>query len=322
MKKYLAIFVAIILIGSTCALCACIDNENPQSQQITMFVPDGAPALSVANIINCKTVGSATVNTVVTTGEEVVAKCGSGEADMAVLPTNAAVNICAKRSDYQLFSVNVYGVLYVVGTEQIETLADLQGETLYSIGLANTPEYVFKKICDTLGVKYAGENSINIQYQTDASTIIPQVLQGKVKFALLGEPAVTQLSKNAQSKGLTVYNLFDLQQLWQDATGSDVKGYPQASLIVKKDLLNKKFANQLMTMLVGNSEFLTNNCNQLNEIMQGAGSTLNINYTADLLERCNLTVISAKNAEADIAQYLSMFGINAIPDSIYYETDN
>ena len=321
MKKYIAILTVIILIGSMCALCACngkIDNCQ-EPTLVTMYVPDGAPALSVANIINNKSVGNTTVNTVVTTGEEVVAKCGSGEADVAVLPTNAAVKVCSKRSDYQLFSVNVYGVLYVVGTEQIGSIADLQSETLYSIGLANTPEYVFKKICDTMGVKYEGENSINIQYQTDASSIIPQILQGKAKFALIGEPAVTQLINNAQNKGITVYNLFDLQQLWQQATHSDVKGYPQASLIVKKDLLTDSFANNLMTALTQNSEFLTNNCSKLNDIMQGAGSTLSIAYTADLIERCNLTAISAQNAKADIAKYLSTFGMT-VPDSIYYET--
>ena len=320
-KKYLAILVAIMLLVSVCAMCACNDKPN-QPKQITMYVPDGAPALSVAKIISDKAVGDTTVSTVITTGEEVVAKCGSGEADMAVLPTNAAVNVCTKRNDYLLFSVNVYGVLYIVGTEHIDSIDQLQGQTLYSIGLGNTPEYVFKKICDTWDVKYQGDNAINIQYQTDASSIIPLLIKGSAKFALIGEPAVTQL-KNKSAK---VETLFDLQQLWQQATGSDQKGYPQASMIVKKDLLTDDFAEALMSKLTANSQFITANCNTLSDLLTNAGSTLELTYTPDLLERCNLTAIPASTALADLNKYLATFNAlaNLLPLStdIIYEAKN
>ena len=331
MKRYLALALAIVLLISVCALCACNNQNNPNGEhqdppkKATIYLPDGAPALSVAKIIKDGSVGDTTVNTVITTGENVVAKCGSGEADIAVLPTNAAVNICKKRNDYLLFSVNVYGVLYIVGTDCIESLAELQGKTLYSIGLANTPEYVFKTVCDNMGVKYQGSGAIDIQYQTDASTIIPQILAGKASFALIGEPAVTQLMTNAQNKGIEVHNLFDLQALWQTVTGSNQKGYPQASMIVKKELLTDAFAKQLATALSENNEFLTNNCSTLSQLLVSVGSTLNISYTPDLLARCNLTVIPAQAAKADIERYLSAFtGVTLlpIPDSIYYEAKN
>lgn len=319
MKKFLAIIVSIILLVSVCALCACQNTE-----EITLYVPDGAPALSVADIINDKAIANVSVQTVITTGEDVVAKCASGEADMAVLPTNAAVKICHDRNDYKFFSVNVYGVLYVVGTEQIDSVADLQGETLCSIGLGNTPEYVFKTICDEYGVSYNGDNAINIQYEADASAIIPQILQGKAKFALIGEPAVTQLMNKAQEQGKTVRNLFDLQQLWQEATDSDEKGYPQASMIVKRDLLTDKFANKLYEKLTQNAGFLADNVETLSEIMHSAGSTLTVQYNMELLTRCNLTVVSAKAAKEDLTTYLAKFGAvaNFLTDEIIYEVND
>ena len=330
MRKYLAILIVVTLIISVCAFAAC-DNNN---EGLTLYVPDGAPALSVAKIVSDGKVGKYDVKTEVTTGENVVAKCASGEADLAVLPTNAAVKICNTRSDYQIFSVNVYGVLYIVGTEHIESISELKGETLYSIGQANTPEYVFKTICDHAGVGYVDVddssaidgNKVNILYQTDASTIIPQILQGKVKFALIGEPAVTQLQAKAASQGKTVETLFDLQQEWKTATNSNEVGYPQASMIVKKRLLQSKFAKQLFNVLEANGEFVLSHCEQLNGIMSGAGSSLTLNYTADLLNRCNLTAISASSAKADIERYLSTFKALAeflpIKDGIIYEAND
>ena len=294
---------------------------------LTLYVPDGAPALSVAKIINDRAVAGRTVNTVVTTGEDVVAKCASGEADLAVLPTNAAVKICSEKDEYQLFSVNVYGVLYVVGTEQIASLAELKGETLFSIGLGNTPEYVFKTICDKQGVSYdGGANGIEIQYEADASSIIPKILSGNAKFALIGEPAVTQLTAKAAEKGKTVYTLFDLQQLWQQATDSDALGYPQASMIVKKSLLNAKFADKLLQILESNYQFVTENASEINLLMKGAGSSLTVNYTKEILDRCNLKTVAATDAKADIEKYLGAFAAMKkflpLKDGVIYEAGN
>ena len=321
MKKYVAILVLVtIFLVSVCACCACNNDE------ITLYVPDGAPALSVAKIVSDGKVGKTSVTTVVTTGEDVQAKCASGQADMAVLPTNAAVKICSSRDDYLLFSVNVYGVLYIVGTQHIDSLAELKGETLYSIGLGNTPEFVFKTICDAKGVSYAGADGITIQYETDASTIIPQMLGGNAKFALVGEPAVTQLKNKAASAGKTMETLFDLQVLWQETTGSDEMGYPQASMIVKKDLLTDRFAKQLMDALKANYEFATTNCGELNSILRGAGSLLDLTYTVELIDRFNIGATPASLAVADLNTYLGKFSAlaNLLPlsEDIIYEAND
>ena len=328
MKKIISISV-IVLIVFTCvfALCAC------EGEELTLYVPDGAPALSVAKIINDGKIGNQKVTATVTKGgDEVVTKCASGEADMAVLPTNAAVNILKKNSDYLLFSVNVYGVLYVVGTAQINSLSDLVGQRLYSIGLGNTPEYVFKTICDTLNVSYVdvdnskpnSTDAINIQYHSEASEILPQILDETntdAKFALIGEPAVTQLKNNAQKKNIAIDDLFDLQELWQESTGASEKGYPQASLIVKKDLLTDEFATELLETLETNYEFATTHLTELNSIMRGAGSSLNLNYTVDLLNRCNLTAIPAVTALSDLNTYLAKFNLQINADKIYGAND-
>lgn len=124
-------------------------------QKVTIYAPDGAPALALTKIIADGKIGSTEVEVVLTTGENVIAKAKSGEADIAVLPTNAAATVFnATKGNYKLFSVNVFGVLYVVGTEKITNLSDLAGTTVYSIGLGNTPEYVFKRVLNKNGLTY------------------------------------------------------------------------------------------------------------------------------------------------------------------------
>lgn len=320
MRRLFAVAAALLLVSGLCAaLVGCTGDE------LTLYVPDGAPALSVAKIIGegeiggGSKLGSNRVRACITTGEDVIAKCGSGEADIAVLPTNAAVKICATRGDYLLVSVNVYGVLYIVGTEQVTELSALvardDGDCLLSIGLGNTPEYVFKTVCDSFDLPYADAadgaptepGKVNIVYNADATTIIPQILQGKAKFALIGEPAVTQLIAKAALQGKPVYNLFDLQSLWQQAVGSEQLGYPQASLIVKRSVYNSDIQRRLQTSLQANAQYLADNADDLNQLLRLAGSALQLDYTADLLARCNLTYIPAREAAADIEKYLDKF---------------
>lgn len=313
-KLFSVLLLSIILVGALVCVAAC---DNSLEGQLVCYVPDGAPALSIANIMADKKVGNADVEVVVSTGDDVVAKCTAGEADMAVLPTNAAVKICSERDDYQLFSVNVYGVLYIVGTQQISSLADLKGKVVHSIGWNNTPEYVFSKVLENAGIAFEKEvdsakdgNTVGIKYYDDANAIVTLILEEKVDFALIGEPAVTNLKAKAAAspKNLTIYNLFDLQKEWKDAVGSDENGYPQASMIVKKSWLEQKgFAKALEETVKANKQYLLNNLDTLNELMQSYGSSLNVAYTKEVIESCNLNVVMAKSAKSDVETYLSAF---------------
>lgn len=306
MKKITLLLICIVA-ASSFAFCGCSDLPD----NVTCYVPDGAPALAVANIASSKKVGKTNVETIVTTGEDVVAKCSVGEADMAILPTNAAVTICSKRKDYSLFTVNVHGLLFVVGTKKIADLSELSGK-VYSIGLGNTPEYVFKTVLENKNIDYSENGKLQLQYFADASTIIPLLMQGAQKgetcYAVLGEPAVSNLLAKAKAQGKDMLRLFDLQKLWQQATESEVVGYPQASLIVKKELLqNKSFADELTQAVFSNGEFLLQNLNELNSLMKSIGSSLDVNYTAEIIDNCNLKAVSAKDIKTDIETYLAKF---------------
>ena len=141
----------------------------------------------------------------------------------------------------------------------------------------------------------------------DASEIIPQVLQGKADYALIGEPAATQLMSKLVEQGKQAYMLFDLQQLWQDAIESSSYGYPQACLIVRKSLCTSQLQRRLDSSLNGNADYLQAKMEQLGEILRSAGSTLTVQFTPDLISRCNVSYRPAEEARQDIEAYLAQF---------------
>lgn len=327
MKKLLSMLLSLALIATLCvSLVACQSEADPEPStptQITLYTPDGAPAMSVAKIIADGKIGDVATTTVIAqNAQNIVAKATSSERelDIAVLPTNAAATVYnATKGDYVLFSVNTFGLLYVLGTEQIKTLDQLKGQVVHSIGLGQVPQYVFDKILSAANIQkvansdVAEEGKIAVKYADNAQGINPLILQGKAKFALIGEPAATQLIGKAAAAGKTVYRLFDLQKLWKDAVGVDNDGYPQACLIVKKSLLaSKTFVASLDAALAANAEYLTANVSGLKATLKGVGSAIDIDYTADIIARCNVGYKKANSAglSDEIALYLAEFGFS------------
>lgn len=321
MKKVCLIAIAIVLCMSFAfALVGCDNGE-----QLQIYVPDGAPSLAIANVIDSGKIGSYKADVAISTGEDVVAKCGSGQADIAIVPTNAAVKICSTRDDYALFTVNVWGLLYVVGFGNIDSLDELQGKTVASIGMGNTGEYLFKRILDVNNVSYINDDGVKISYVDDGTTAIGMLMQNKCEYALLGEPAATNAINKASSSGKTLYRVFDLQTLWQQVTNSDVSGYPQASVIVKKSLLEKDgFADALYKTLSDNNAYLIDNVDKLSDLLSSAGSLLTVNYTSDIIARCNLKAVKACDVKQEVYNYLQQFGApftTMLKDNLYYEFD-
>ena len=344
MKKSLSIITLIVLVAAmTFTFVACQPNNLPDDNtdpiSVTLYTPDGAPAMSVAKIIADGKIGNITAKVeIAQNAQDIVAKATKAERELelAVLPTNAAATVYnATKGDYVLFSINTYGLLYIMGTEQVSDLNALKGQVLYSIGLGQVPQYVFDKVLAHAGIEkvsnsdVAEEGKLAIKYADNAQGINPLMLQGKAKFGLLGEPAATQLVNKAAAAGKTVYRLFDVQQLWKDAVGGTKTGYPQACLIVKKSLLaNKTFAKALDEAMSANAAYIAANVGTLKTTLAGAGSKVDVDYTAEIVTRCNISYIKANSdgLKAELAAYLAEFGFSAngtkpsdkLPDDAFY----
>ena len=154
---------------------------------------------------------------------------------------------------------------------------------------------------------------VAIRFAADAATALPLLLTGQVDFALLGEPAVSQ----AKTKGCTV--VFDLQQLWQDATGS-VNGYPQASLIIKKDIIdnNPGFVQALVAAMTADAEALPDNAAGILSELQAHGSSLSVTFTDQIVRNCNIKSVPAQSEKTAIATYLNEFNMTVKDDGLYY----
>ena len=82
--------------------------------------------------------------TMAAAADELTPKLLKGELDVLAVPANLA-SILYNRSEggVKMIAVNTLGVIYIVekGGEEIHSLEDLRGKTIYATGKGTTPEY-------------------------------------------------------------------------------------------------------------------------------------------------------------------------------------
>lgn len=127
-----------------------------ETKEIHVYVPDGAPALAIAKLLNESNFeGYSVTYTIVPGAQEISAAIANGSADIAILPTNLAAKLYGMGKPIKLVSSNVFGLLYLVGTEEIADFSKLDQQKILCTGQGGTPDFVLKYILS--------QNNVSIQ---------------------------------------------------------------------------------------------------------------------------------------------------------------
>lgn len=327
MKKKILTTIALALVMAllvTFALVGCEnkddntgDGTTPETVTVNVVVPDGSPAIAIAKLVSEKPTfaGYDIKYSIVEGATQISAAILNNTANIAIAPLNLGATMYNKGMGVKLVTTNVQGSLYMVGKNMpagattAEKLASLKGKVVYNIGQGATPDLTFKYILDHFGIGYvegdtAAEGVVTLNYVNTGSELIPLLKQGKAEYGIMGEPAVTKANANA---GTSI--VFNIQELWQEATGSATAGFPQAGVFVKESLLTSEhaaFIEWFVTKLQENDEWAPANPDTVSSALTSAGSTSLAGLTSDTITACNLDTVKAVDAKAAVNTYLKV----------------
>lgn len=324
MKKFIKIIcVMSILCLALVGLVSCkADNDS-----YTLVAPDGAPALAVMGLFDGDYAG-AKIDISLTSAQNINAEAMRN--DLAIVPSNLAVNLFNGGTDIKMIGVVTFGNVYVVSSlsGEVSSLESLKGKMVYSIGQNSVPDFVFRSILKKNNIEFAtGETAVEskvvIQY-AQAPEIVTRLAQckknGVEAYGVIAEPALT----NAVNK-IGVTTVFDLQALY----GDEDFGYAQAVIIASNKAYNdKNFIKALTKKLENNKNFLLESYEQgYNNILAKYPDTvLPSTMESGTIERSNVGFVSAKDAKDkfvtlmnDILEFNPTIIRNALPaDEFYY----
>lgn len=210
---------------------------NSAKKTMTVVALKGPTGLSMAKLMNDNENKKTKINykiSLVSSPDEIVSKVTGGKADAVAAPTNLAATLYNKTNGkIQMAAVTTLGVLYVLTNgENISSIKDLKGKTVYLTGQGATPEYAFDYILEQNGLTVGKD--VKTVYESEHAGLAAKMIAGSVKIAVLPEPFVTQvLMKNKNVK-----RALNVTDEW-DKTAGGKSVLSMGCLIV-----NKKFAQE------------------------------------------------------------------------------
>lgn len=230
-KTRTALFSAAVFAASALFFSACAREVNTSENAVQIYMPDGAPALALAQYMSeggedaeYHVVDASTIQTYVTGN--------SPAADLCILPLNLASKLLGTGEVYKMLGTVTHGNIYML-SEDAETqytadnLSALVGKTVGVVQLPNVPGLTLKVVLneneipwqELTGDEAAASDKVNLKAVTPAQ-VIPET---GYDCYVMPEPAASVKVNNASFEFVG-----DLQELY----GGE-NGYPQAVLVAK-----------------------------------------------------------------------------------------
>ncbi len=247
MKKFISLFIAAVMTAGVITGCASqsaetteiseteeISGEETPADDVTInaVMLKGPTGIGAVELMEKSVNGEAKGNysfELASAADEVTAKILNGEADIAAVPTNLASVLYNKtEGGVSVIALNTLGVLYVLENgENINSVSDLQGKTIYSSGQGAIPEYAFNYILERNGV-----TDTEIIYVAEHAEAAAALADGSADAAVLPEPNVTAVMMSNENIRIAL----DLTEEWNKISDNDLA---MGCVIVRTDFLNE-----------------------------------------------------------------------------------
>ncbi len=331
MKKLLsALLIAVMCLVS---LASCKTGETPTGTGTTddvtvnVAVMKGPTAIGMVKLMDDADGGRATNSykfTVAGTADEISPKLIQGQLDIAAVPANLASVLYNRTKDTEdgirILAVNTLGVLYIVSTsDEITSVEDLRGKTIYSTGKGTTPEYNLRYVLSKNGID--PDKDVTIEFKSEATEIVAVLKQNPDAIAMLPQPYVTVAQGNVE--GLKI-NL-DMTEEW-DKVG-DGSRLVTGTIVVREKFLaeHPEVVEAFMTEYAASTKFANDNVDEAANLVEKF-DIFKAAVAKKAIPYCNITCITGAEMKAAVSAYLGvLFEANtasvggALPmDEFYY----
>ena len=158
-------------------------KEPAEAVTVRLAALTGPTAMGMANSYEYALYGAA---------DELTPQLLQGGVDIAAVPLNLASVLYNKTSGgVKLCAVGVLGVLYITefNGETVQSLADLQGKTVYATGKGSTPEYFLRYLLAENGLDL--DTDVTVEWKSEPSEVVALLKAENGGIAMLPQPYVT-----------------------------------------------------------------------------------------------------------------------------------
>lgn len=302
------------------------EEEVFEPAEINLYVlagPTGIGALPLAAKAEAEETDNIYHVTVTGANDEVVAAISNGDADIAAIATNLASTLYNKtEGGVEVLAVNTLGVLSMLAKEEITSVSDLAGKTIYAPGQGANPEYILRYVLNGNGVD--PDNDVTISFVGQGSDLLTVWESDPEAVIMAPQPVATTLKMQNQDASV----IFDMTEEWNTVANGE-STLMMGCVVVRTEFLEEHTAavnaflkeyeasiEQAKTDIEGTAAL----CEQYAIIPKAA-------LAAKAIPSCGLTFVAGAEMKEQLGGYLNvMFEANPksvggkLPaDDFYYE---
>lgn len=303
MKK----FKKAVALGLTAVMCLSLAACGQKEEDVTMNVAGlkGPTTMGMVKLIDEANNGEAVNDynfTMAGTADEITPKLIQGELDIAAVPCNLASVLYNKtEGGIKVLAVNTLGVLYLVEKgDDVATIEDLRGKTIYMTGKGSVPEYTVRHILEANGLVV--DTDVNIEWKNEANEIVALMQSNDEEIvAVLPQPFATV----AQSQVEGLHTVMDLNDAWAAIEGDSqiVTG-----VIVARSEFVEQYPQHVADFLAEYAEsieYVKANPTEAAALIENVG-IVKAAVAEKALPYCNITYLDGADMQAAVSGYLNI----------------
>lgn len=320
MKKIISILLAALMVFSFAACSAATQPEESQSApaekiDVNAYVLSGPTGIGAVNMMKGAENGEGLENysfTVAAAPDEIVTKISNGETDIAAVATNLAAKLY-KVTDggIKIIAVNTLGVLNVLNYqgEEITSLADLKGRTIYTTGQGSNPEFIINYLLEKNEIDPA--NDVTIEYKTEGTDLVPVWESDPEAVIIAPQPVATAIKVKYEGSEIAL----DLTDEW--AKVSPDSELMMGCVVVRNEFLqaHPEAVEAFLTDYEKSINAANNNIEATAQLCEEYGIVAKAPIAKAAIPNCNICFITGSEMKDKLTGYLQVL-FDADPKSV------
>ena len=268
--------------------------------------PTGIGMVKLMDDAEAGTSGNAYTFSMSGSADEIVPAIVKGEIDIAAVPANLASVLYNKTNGgVQVLAINNLGVLYVVESgEEIQSVADLKGKTLYSTGKGTTPEFSLNYVLRQNGLD--PEKDLTIEYKSEASEVAAMLAEDTAAVAMLPQPFVTSALMNNEKLRVALDLTAEWDSIQQQSGGSSA--LVTGVVIARTDFVSEHpdEVADFLEEYKASCDFTASNLDDCADLVEKYGIVAKAAIAKKAIPACNISYIDGAEMKEKVSGYLGV----------------
>ncbi|MDO4290625.1 MAG: ABC transporter substrate-binding protein [Eggerthellaceae bacterium] len=321
MKRTTTIIALAFALCGVLALAGCAGNAGSQASSAASSssdateaaasaeVAEAADALRVVSMKGPTSVGLASMMqqeqgqfTVVAAADEIGPMLLQDQVDVACVPANVAATLYQKTDgQIRVVDVNTLGVLSVVTADSsVDSVAALEGRTVYMTGKGAVPEYTLRALLSAAGLDM---EDVDVQFKSEPAEVAALLAQDATAVGILPQPYATSINLKNPSIVATV----DLTQAWDELVGADGGSVVTGVTVAKASFVeeNPAVIDEFLARHAASAAVAQDDPASVAQAVVDLGIIENAQLAEAAIPRCNVVCLTGADMKTALAGYLA-----------------